>query len=50
LIKAFFKLIAILFGPLYKWQFERLMKGQLQKGWISRAEFDERVTIKKSKD
>ncbi len=50
LIKAFFRIIIFLFGPFYKWQFERLMKGQLQKGWISRAEFEERVGSNKSRE
>jgi hypothetical protein len=47
LLRAFVRLFQLLFGGLFKRMHSKLMQGQLRKGWISRAEFDERIKIGK---
>jgi hypothetical protein len=50
LLRAFVRLFQLLFGKLFERVHSKLMQGQLNKGWISRAEFDERVKLKKARD
>jgi hypothetical protein len=49
LFRSFFRLVKFLFRPWFERQYGKLMKDQLKKGWISRAEYQERVR-QKSKD
>jgi hypothetical protein len=50
LLRAFVRLLTFLCGPFYKRLRVKLMKNQLQKGWISRAEYEEEIVSNKSRD
>lgn len=50
LLRSFIWLIAFLSGPFFKRLRLKLMKDQLQKGRISRAEYEEQIVRDKSRD
>jgi hypothetical protein len=50
LLRAFVRLLTFLCGPFYKRLRVKLMKNQLQKCWISRAEYEEEIVSNKSRD
>jgi len=43
LLLAFIRFLRFLAGPLYKVWHTKLLKRHLQNGWISRAEFEDRI-------
>jgi len=50
LLRAFFRLFTFLGGPFYKRLRVKLMKNGFQKGWMSRAEYEEETVSNKSRD